>query len=403
MYRNPEAIFSPDLPVIQMSHSDFSVLDIDYEDEVAQGKHEKSYDFIYYMTNTEGEVQSDCTGWGSFAKNWPLAKQAMDIMCSEMGYTGIVMGIVDSHGNSCDLPPSCSDNVLKVQYTNYFESLDYMRQSKFLLLPQVYDASPRVAVEAMSLNLPLLMNSEIVGGWKYINKHTGEFFRDDMSDFRSSLAKLMSNLDTYSPRSYVDANYGSMKAGAKLRSFVEEHFAARVTLPKRSKMLIPSEPANTSEDSTENISIKSFVIGFHESGFNDFVQANHGSAGDFNWVRAENGWDQRVADEWVGLAGGPTLDVSTYKPFEKDQFGPHAAGETRQTQTRIFLLLLTLARSLMNYLSFQAATTCLTTNSSNIWMELESTPIRLVHPVHILSLKTTHAASVTGKMKCSRR
>lgn len=245
MYRNPEAIFSPDLPIIQMSHSDFSVLDIDYEDEVAQGKHDKSYDFIYYMTNTEGEVQSDCTGWGSFAKNWPLAKQAMEIMCGEMDYTGIVMGIVDSRGNSCDLPPSCSDKVLKVQYANYYESLDFMRQSKFLLLPQVYDASPRVAVEAMSLNLPLLMNSEIIGGWKYINEQTGEFFRDDMSDFRSSLAKLMGNLDTYSPRSYVDTNYGSKKAGAKLRSFVEEYFAGRVTLPKRSELLIPSEPVET--------------------------------------------------------------------------------------------------------------------------------------------------------------
>lgn len=242
MYRNPEAIFSPDIPVIQMSHSDFSVLDIDYEDEVAQGMHDKSYDFIYYMTNTEDEVKSDCTGWGSFAKNWPLAKEAMDIMCGEMDYRGIVMGIVDSHGNSCDLPPSCSDKVLKVQYANYFESLDYMRKSKFLLLPQVYDASPRVAVEAMSLNVPLLMNSEIIGGWKYINEQTGEFFRNDMSDFRSSLAKLMSNLDTYSPRSYVDTNYGSKRAGTKLRSFVEEYFTGRVTLPKSSRLLIPSEP-----------------------------------------------------------------------------------------------------------------------------------------------------------------
>ncbi|EJK56356.1 hypothetical protein THAOC_23775 [Thalassiosira oceanica] len=207
-----------------------------------------------------------------------------------------------------------------------------MRHSKFLLLPQVYDASPRVAVEAMSLNLPILMNSEIIGGWKwYINEQTGEFFRDDMSDFRSSLAKLMSNLDTYSPRSYVVANYGSNKSGAKLRSFVEEHFADRVILPKRSELLIPSEPiaasgvADTSQDSPETISIKSFVVGTHESQFKDFVQANLSSEGEFNWVHGENGWDQRVADEWVGLTGGPALNVTTYKPFEKDQFGPHAA------------------------------------------------------------------------------
>lgn len=365
MYRNPESIFPSNLPVIQMSHSDFSVLDIDYEDEVAQGKHNKSYDFIYYMTNTEGEVQNDCTGWGSFAKNWPLAKQAMDIMCGEMDYTGVVMGIVDSHGNSCDLPPSCSDKVLKVQYANYFESLNYMRQSKILLLPQVYDASPRVAVEAMSLNLPLLMNSEIVGGWKYINEQTGEFFRNDMSDFRSSLTKLMGNLSTYTPRSYVVNNYGRERSGRELRAFVER-FADRVTLPKRSELLIPSEPVettaalgtaisgvgpyDTTQDSPETIPIESFVIGLHVSKFKDFVQANHGSEGEFNWVHGENGWDQRVADEWVDLAGGPALDVSTYKHFEKDHFGPHAAGENEKyTSLALFAFVCTFAEHERTY------------------------------------------------------
>jgi len=39
--------------VIQMSHSDFSVLEIDYDVEVAQGKHEKKYDFIYAMTTIQ--------------------------------------------------------------------------------------------------------------------------------------------------------------------------------------------------------------------------------------------------------------------------------------------------------------------------------------------------------------
>ena len=70
MYRNPEAILSEELPVTQISHSDFSLLEIDFEAEVRAGLHEKIYDFIYVMTNTEAEVKNGCTGWGAFAKNW---------------------------------------------------------------------------------------------------------------------------------------------------------------------------------------------------------------------------------------------------------------------------------------------------------------------------------------------
>ncbi len=242
MYKNPDNIFPSNIPVIQMSHSDFSVLEIDYDVEVAQGKHEKKYDFIYVMTNTEAEVKNGCTGWGAYAKNWPLAKKAMDIMCLEMNLTGIVLGIVDSNGNSCEIPPSCQNKVVTAPYVNYFEGLNFMRQSKFLFLPQVYDASPRVAVEAMSLNVPLLMNNQIVGGWKYINDETGEFFNDNMSDFRSSLVKLVNRLDSYSPRSYVELNYGTKIAGSKLRAFVEKNFSDRVSLHEKSHLLIPSEP-----------------------------------------------------------------------------------------------------------------------------------------------------------------
>ena len=145
------------------------------------------------------------------------------------------------------------------------------------------------------------------------------------------------------------SEFGSSLAtlGRKIMAFVGANFGL---VPTESMSFGGSTSEagvyNTSQELTKTISIKPFVIGSQESEFSNFVQANHGSGGDFNWVRAANGWDQRVADEWVGLAGGPALDVSAYKPFEKDQFGPHAAGETRQTQARSFLLLLTFERSL---------------------------------------------------------
>jgi|SaaInl74LU_5_DNA_1037368.scaffolds.fasta_scaffold03568_3 GR25 family glycosyltransferase involved in LPS biosynthesis len=364
MYASPDSIFPINVPVIQLSHSDFSVLEIDYDAEVAQGKHDKIYDFIYVMTNTEAEVEVGCTGWGAYAKNWPLAKKAMDIMCLEMNFTGVVLGIVDSNGNSCEIPPSCQDKVVTVPYVNYFEGLSIMRQSKFLLLPQVYDASPRVAVEAMSLNVPLLMNNQIVGGWKYINEQTGEFFNDNMSDFRSSLAKLVSRLDSYSPRSYVELHYGTKNAGTKLREFVEERFSDRVSLPTRSKLLIPSEPIkmtsppndkissvtgpahipderplfdndgqgvleSESEDTPLNLNqnvLPTFVIGMNYAHYRKFLDANSLSGNDISWFPGTIGQDQRVLDEWRELAGGDQLSIEDYDPSVKFQFGPHAAG-----------------------------------------------------------------------------
>ena len=47
---------------------------------------------------------------------------------------------------------------------------DYIKQSRFVFLPQVHDASPRVSTQALALNKPLLTNWHISGGWKYMNQ-----------------------------------------------------------------------------------------------------------------------------------------------------------------------------------------------------------------------------------------
>ena len=241
MYRSPESIFPQNIPLIQMSQSDFTVLETDYDAELRAGKHEKLYDFMYVMTNTENEVKYGCAGWGSFAKNWPLAKKSLDVMCSEMNLTGVVLGIVDSNGNSCEIPPPCRNRVLRVKYVSMHEALDYMRQSRFLFVPAVYDASPRVITQAMSLNVPVLMNENIVGGWKYICKETGVFF-SGISSLKGSVMELMGNLNTYRPRSYVQQHYGRQISGKQLKGFVEKFFDHRVKLPKKSNLLIPTEP-----------------------------------------------------------------------------------------------------------------------------------------------------------------
>ncbi len=51
-----------------------------------------------------------------------------------------------------------------------------MKSCKFVLLPSDADASPRLLVESLVRNVPLVVNSSIYGGWKYINNKNGAFF-----------------------------------------------------------------------------------------------------------------------------------------------------------------------------------------------------------------------------------
>ena len=78
-----------------------------------------------------------------------------------------------------------------------------------------------------------------VGGWKYINNRTGEFFHD-LTDFKEAYWKLKSNMDRYKPREYILENYGNRNAGRRFYDFVKENFSDKVKLPEGSKMLIPS-------------------------------------------------------------------------------------------------------------------------------------------------------------------
>ena len=183
---------------------------------------------------------NDCEeGWGPHAKNWTFAKQALEVMCGDLNMTGVLLITKESwDGPACSIPSSCKGKVLQTPFVSQDKVFNYFRESRFLFVPQVYDASPRVIAEAMTLNVPVLMNYNIVGGWKYINKQTVRFFHD-MTDLKESAQSIMQNLDKYEPREYILENYGKERAGKKLRTFVMDNFSHRVELPE-GKLLIPS-------------------------------------------------------------------------------------------------------------------------------------------------------------------
>jgi len=110
-----------------------------------------------------------------------------------------------------------------------------MLSSKFVLLPSDADASPRLIVESLVRNRPLVMNDAIYGGWKYINDNTGVFFEaptiqesyskkynKDYEIYRDSLEDAM--IKVLSIGDKVSANfyekYGFLKTSIRLAKII---------------------------------------------------------------------------------------------------------------------------------------------------------------------------------------
>ena len=242
MYRSPGSIFPSQVKTILISQSDFGLPTIDYQREIDEARHRKRFDFVYVMSGGGSALNENCTGWGPYTKNWTFAKEALEVMCGELNLTGTILA--SRRGDSwdsppCDIPASCRGKVLQTPFLWHGDAFDYIRQSRFLFVPQVYDASPRVLTQALTFNVPILVNQHIIGGWKYVNNMTGEFFHD-LSDLRTSYSRLKKRLHMYQPRRYVTSTYGDDISGRQLKLFVEENFADYTVLPEDTTHLIPS-------------------------------------------------------------------------------------------------------------------------------------------------------------------
>jgi hypothetical protein len=154
-------------------------------------------------------------------------------MCSEFGLRGLIVG-----RENCGLE--------KEEYGKYLEVIGWldwgelqrkMRESKFLFVPNVYDASPRVVAECLTKNLQVLMNRNIICGFKYINYQTGELFNDD-NDVRQALTNLLATPVNVSSKKWWSENYSQEKSQKKLRDFLAESFPDTLDHVKKVKFIL---------------------------------------------------------------------------------------------------------------------------------------------------------------------
>ena len=228
-FRDPENYFNPSTPLALISESDF----INCHINAPNPKVEKKYDFVYICLKVK-KNDTKCDDWATYNKNWTLAKKCLKVMCDDFKLKGLLIG-----RKNCELPASCHT---LMDATEILDSsvLKYAYQSsKFIFLPNLADASPRVLTEALCTDLPCLMNKHILGGWKYVNEKTGEFFTDE-HDIGVSITKLLKNMkqNIYQPRKYFLENYTTQHSGKQLKDFLYSNFESRLNVPKKDVLYV---------------------------------------------------------------------------------------------------------------------------------------------------------------------
>jgi len=252
MMHQPAEYFPSNVKTILMSQSDFNLDDPYFFGQRQQKQQQQQqaqsteilYDFVY--SGGDQDVETDCVGWASYYKNFSFVREALEVMCSdEFNVTGVLVANKNkANTKACTIPSSCDGKIVQTTFLDQRQFFTYLSQARWAFLPQVCDASPRVSTQALSMNKPLLMNRNIMGGWKYLLPGvTGEQF-NDIHDFRAELKKILDNTrgndNPYTPLEFVRENYGDAIAGVRLLEFVVSHWGDRIDLPDGTKFLVPT-------------------------------------------------------------------------------------------------------------------------------------------------------------------
>jgi hypothetical protein len=210
-FRTPNQYLNNEIPKLLFSESDLK----DYSTHVPDTSIKKEYDFIYVCLKDNDKCEP---GWQSYNRNWNLAKKCLEIMCEKHGLKGCLVG-----RQNCKFTTKCNGIVKVLPFLKYHEFQKELQKAKFLFVPNLSDASPRIIVESMCYDLRLLVNYNIVGGWKYVTKETGEFFSNE-NDVSQSINTLLTNMNRYTPRNYFIKNYGKEKSGRILAKFIKNNY-----------------------------------------------------------------------------------------------------------------------------------------------------------------------------------
>ena len=111
--------------------------------------------------------------WNDFNRNWELAQPALVRLANEVDDFRAALANRDLDASTRVQLGRRADKIKVVGDLPWFAYLRLVESLEYLFVPNVHDASPRIITEAMSLNVPILLNRAILGGWKYLEQVRG--------------------------------------------------------------------------------------------------------------------------------------------------------------------------------------------------------------------------------------
>jgi hypothetical protein len=197
-FRDPDQYLPPGKPRMLVSTSDFVEICRVWKVGRRESPPAKRWDLIYTCL----------PDWfNAMTKNWELAKSCA-VRLAEAGARVLLVG--------CFAIPDAPrhPNIETRPQLRWSEMLQATAQSRIAFFPNCMDASPRALTEAIALDVPVLVNRQILGGWKYVEPETGRFFDDD-DDVVSAFFDCLAS--SFQPRQWLlDHGYGQDGAARRL-------------------------------------------------------------------------------------------------------------------------------------------------------------------------------------------
>lgn len=172
----------------------------------------KKYDFIYVCLKDNDTCPLN--GWQAIVRNFDLALKCFPILFTNFNLKALIVGRV-----GCGLENLYPNNVEITDFLPYHELQQKMKESRFLFVPNISDASPRVIAECLIKNVPILINQNILCGFKYINEQTGVFFNNE-HDISQAINLLLTKLPEMTPQKWWLDNHSHKKNSILLRNFL---------------------------------------------------------------------------------------------------------------------------------------------------------------------------------------
>ena len=155
-------------------------------------------------------------------KNHRLLFEAMASLLPERRVSCVLIG-GDRENYQAELESLAADLDIDARFAgevDEHEVNNYVNRSRIGVMLSEKDAAPRVTLEYLAANVPVLINSELRAGARYVNQRSGAVLPPDR--LHEGLAQILDNHADYSPRTEYLARFSREKVVSRFAEIPQD-------------------------------------------------------------------------------------------------------------------------------------------------------------------------------------